>query len=101
MEVIITAQGGNSSQLRQNVTTVVSLSRGDVYRLPDHCTDFYVVAGIAWLTDATGQDKIVWAGEAAHFLSSRPATLLKPASPALVSALGDVPLVVEFPGSAL
>jgi hypothetical protein len=62
------------------------LYKGELYRLPQVCRGVRVVSGTDWLTVA-GEDLFVPQGEKVLFNSAKEGVL--------VSALGNVPLIVE------
>ncbi len=62
------------------------ISGSDTHRLPSSVTQIRVLSGNAWVT-AFGKDIILHQGESALFVPGE--------NDAVVTALGDVPLVVE------
>ncbi len=71
------------------ITLRLALYRNEVARLPDACRGVTVREGLAWMT-VHGKDRIVREGETADFEPGR--------FPAVVTALGRAPLILEVIG---
>ncbi len=71
------------------ITLRLALYKNEVARLPHPCYGVTVREGVAWMT-VQGQDRILRAGEAAAFEPGR--------FPAVVTALGTAPLILEVIG---
>jgi hypothetical protein len=86
MNTVIT--NGVKSQLKPATFMVrLALYKNEVYRLPRAWREVRVLTGRAWLTSG-GEDILLARGESAVSSSRR--------DTALVSALGQVPLVLEL-----
>lgn len=68
------------------VMRTTEFHKGDVYRLPEEVAELYVLSGKAWVT-VPGEDIVLSTGEFAMFFPGE--------HDALVSSLGEKPLVVE------
>jgi hypothetical protein len=64
----------------------LTMEKGEVFRVPSGCQELHVLSGIAWITDA-GEDIILTSGEKASLASNK--------GLAILSALGNVPLILE------
>lgn len=76
--------------LQSNQKTLVpaqfTLEKSEVFRIPSAYQELHVLSGVAWLTVA-GEDITLTAGETATIASGH--------GVALISALGDAPLILE------
>lgn len=63
-----------------------TLANGEVFQVPSACSEVRVLSGVAWITVA-GQDLILTSGEKALVASKK--------GGAILSALGNLPLIVE------
>lgn len=63
-----------------------TLNKGELFRFPSECREVHVLSGVAWLT-VGGEDIILTAERKASIPSNKDF--------ALISALGDVPLILE------
>jgi hypothetical protein len=68
------------------VPRLFTLRKGEVFQIPSTCQEVKVLSGVAWITVA-GKDIILTPGEKASFVLNKDF--------ALVSALSDVPLMLE------
>jgi hypothetical protein len=73
--------------LKSQITVQFTLIKGEVFRIPSICKKIHVLSGSAWLTVA-GEDIILTAGEKVSLGSNQDIALL--------SALGEMPLVLEI-----
>lgn len=73
--------------LKSLVTVQFTLTKGEVFRIPSTCQTVHILSGIAWLTLA-GEDIILTAGEKVSLGSNQ--------GMALLSALDEVPLLLEI-----
>lgn len=62
-----------------------TLHKGEVFRLPSACRDLHILSGTAWITVA-GEDIILTSDKKASLASNRGA---------IISALGNVPLILK------
>ena len=79
----------NRSPSKTGVSLRLALYENEVARLPHTCHGVKVREGMAWMT-VQGEDKILRAGDAASFDPGR--------FPAVVTALGGTPLILEVLG---
>lgn len=77
------------SPSKTGVSLRLALYKNEVARLPHTCHGVTVREGLAWMT-VQGQDRILRAGDAATFEPGR--------FPAVVTALGGTPLILEVLG---
>ncbi len=63
-----------------------TLENGEVFQVPSACSEVRVLSGVAWITVA-GQDLILTSGEKALVASQK--------DRAILSGLGNLPLIVE------
>lgn len=63
-----------------------TLKKGEIFRVPSGCREVHVLSGVAWITEA-GQDIILTSGEKASLASNK--------GLAILSSLGNVPLILE------
>lgn len=82
---------GFSKLFERNLKTLVpdrfTLEKGEAFRVPSGCRELHVLSGVAWITIA-GEDIIVKSGEKTSLVSEREFAVLSP--------LGNVPLVLEI-----
>ena len=64
----------------------LTLHQGEVFRFPSACRELYVLSGVAWITVA-GEDIILAPNETASLASNNDF--------AIISALGNIPLILE------
>ena len=79
----------NRSPSKTGVSLRLALYENEVARLPHTCHGVTVREGVAWIT-VQGQDRILRAGDAATFEPGR--------FPAVATALGGTPLILEVLG---
>lgn len=79
----------NRTLSKTEVSLRLALYQDEVARLPHTCHGVTVREGVAWIT-VQGQDKILRAGDAATFEPGR--------FPAVATALGGAPLILEVLG---
>jgi hypothetical protein len=73
--------------LKSLVAVQFTLAKGEVLRIPSACQKVHVLSGMAWLTVA-GEDIILTAGEKVALGSYQ--------GIAILSALGEMPLLLEI-----
>lgn len=66
---------------------LLTLKKGQVFRIPSVCQEIHVISGSAWITLAE-EDIILQVGEKAFFTFNKDSAIL--------SALGNMPLIVEM-----
>ena len=76
----------NDGEITVKVIRTTEFHRGDVYRLSENVTEIHVLSGRAWVT-VPNKDIVLRTGEVALLVHGKHDAVLSP--------LGDSPLIVE------